>query len=253
MGEMPHVSRPLVAVLLATVVFFAVWVVALKPKSDSGSSGGSAPLQSAVDKAHAAVTQSNKASVAHGGTIATTPTSSTPQTSTLAAHGPNTPASAAATKPATTTPSTNPTATTHTTATTHATVTTHKTVTRPRAASAVHGAAQRQAVVVRALRERKVIALLFYNHLAADDRAVKRELAVVPTHGGKVVKLAVPLNELARYGIVTRQVPVTQSPTLIIIDRSHKAWTVVGYATEFEISQRVTDALAVKPKSKAKA
>ncbi len=232
MMVMTHVSRPLVALLLATVVFFAVWMVALKPKSDSGSSSHSAPLQSAVDKAHAAVAKSNAASVAHGGTVATTPTPTTTtpttttpaattpaKTSTLASHMPATPAAAAAK------PSTTATAIVHV------------------PAPILRTAAQREAVVTRALRAHKVIALLFFNARAADDRAVKRELALVSTYGGSVVKQAVPLVELARYRIVTQQVPVTASPTLIIIDAQHKAWTIVGYATEFEISQRVTDAL----------
>ena len=78
MMVMPHVSRPLIALLVGTVAFFALWIVALKPQTSGNGSGGKAPLQSAVDKAHAAVAQSNAASVAHGGTVATTPT--TPKT-----------------------------------------------------------------------------------------------------------------------------------------------------------------------------
>ncbi len=235
MMVMPHVSRPLVALLLATVVFFAVWMVALKPKSDSGSAGNSAPLQSAVDKAHAAVAQSNAASAAHGGKVATTPTA------TLATQTPTTPAHTA------TTPAHTATTPTHTATTPATAATAHKAATKS-TVSVVRGtAAQRYAVVVKGLRTHKVIALLFFNYRAADDRAVKKELAHVPTHGGKVVKEAVPLVELGRYRVVTQQVPVTMSPTLIIIDRKAKAWTVLGYATEFEISQRVTDALAVKP------
>ncbi len=239
MVVMPQVSRPLIALLLATVVFFAVWMVALKPQTGGSSSSSTGSLQSAVDKAHAAVAKSNAASVAHGGTVATTPTASTP-TSTLASHTPTTPAktsTAASTKP-------NAGAT----KSAAAAATTHKTTTKthPVAASAARTAAQRQAVVLHALRAHKVIAMLFYNQRAADDRAVKQELSLVPTHGGKVVKLALPLDELAQYGIITRQVPVTASPTLIIIDGQHKAWTVVGFASEFEISQRVSDALAVK-------
>lgn len=244
MVVMPQVSRPLIALLVASVVFFAVWMVALKPQTGGSSSSSSGSLGSAVAKAHQAVKQSDAASVAHGGTVATTPTSPTTPaaTSTLANHAPTTPATpakAAAAKPSATAAKSNTTA-----ATKHKSAAT----THPAAASAARTAAQRQAVVLHALRTHKVVAMLFYNHLAADDRAVKQELSAVPTHGGKVVKLAIPLDELAQYGIVTRQVPVTASPTLIIIDRQHKAWTVVGFASEFEISQRISDALAVKAK-----
>jgi ABC-type phosphate/phosphonate transport system permease subunit len=98
-------------------------------------------------------------------------------------------------------------------------------------------------VLARALTAGKVLALLFYNPPATDDRAVKRELASVPTHKGRVLKLALPLNDLARYSVVTDQVPVMVSPTLVLINRNHQASTIVGFADRFEISQRVADAL----------
>jgi hypothetical protein len=104
----------------------------------------------------------------------------------------------------------------------------------------------RIALVERALRSKKVLALLFYNGAAADDRAVKQELASVPAHKGHVVKLAVPLSELAQYTVVTNQVPVSSSPTLVLIDRTQHASTIVGFADRFEISQRVDDVLVVK-------
>src|SRR5205823_13532782 len=71
---MDNVSRPLIALLVGSVAFFAVWMVALKPSSSpSGSSGGgSSANHSAVAKAHQAVATSNGASVAHGGVIAGT-------------------------------------------------------------------------------------------------------------------------------------------------------------------------------------
>ena len=64
--------------------------------------------------------------------------------------------------------------------------------------------------------------------------------------GSAVVKLAVPLSELARYPVVTTQVPVSESPTLVLIDRAQQATTIVGFADRFEIAQRVDDALAAK-------
>ncbi len=91
-----------------------------------------------------------------------------------------------------------------------------------------------------------MIALLFYNPAATDDQAVKSELATVPTYGGQVVKLAVPVSELARYTIVTNQVAINESPTLVLIDANHQASTIVGFTDTFEIDQRVADALTVK-------
>ena len=107
------------------------------------------------------------------------------------------------------------------------------------------GTRQRLDLVSRGLKANKVLALLFYNPAAADDRAVKQELKTVPAHGRRVVKLAVPLPELARYKVVTTQVPVNQSPTLVLIDPDQQASMILGFADRFEIAQRVKDALAV--------
>jgi hypothetical protein len=108
------------------------------------------------------------------------------------------------------------------------------------------GASKRFSTVQRALRTHKALALLFYNPASADDQAVKRELAAVPTHNGKVVKLTIPLSELARYTAVTAKVPVNFSPTLVVIARSGQAGEIVGFSDTFEITQRVDDALASK-------
>jgi hypothetical protein len=46
--------------------------------------------------------------------------------------------------------------------------------------------------------------------------------------------------------VVTTQVIVNQSPTFVLIDRQKQATTLVGFASGFEIAQRVADAAAVK-------
>jgi hypothetical protein len=213
---MENVSRPLIALLVASVALLAVWMVALKPSS-SGSgpsgSGGTTAYQSAIAKAHQAVAVSAASSVAHGGTVAgaaVTPAAITPAAVAHAAAKPRPHATLAVVHHAPATPAT------------------------------------RIKLVESALRSKKVLALLFYNRAAADDRAVKQELASLPTHKGHVVKLAVPLSELAQYTVVTNQVPVSSSPTLVLIDRTQHASTIVGFADRFEIAQRVDDALVVK-------
>ena len=225
---MDNVSRPLIALLLGTVAFFAVWMVALKPSSSSsggsGTSTGVGQYQSAIDKARQAVGTSNAASQAHGGTVATTPaTSSTPT------HASTTPAASSTTPAASTTAGTHGAATTSTAATSTA---------------ATQTPATRLSTVEEALSKHKVVALLFYNPSGADDQAVRQELNAVPSHGGSVVKLAVPVGELSSYSVVSTQVPVNQSPTLVLIDRSEHASEIVGFADSFEIAQRVSDALA---------
>ena len=169
---MTSVSRPLIGLLVASVAFFAVWTLALKPSSSTsgGTKGGLGPFQSSIDKAHQAVAKSQSAAAAQGSPVTATPT-------TRAAGS------------ATTTNATS-----------------HAATARPAAKSAIATAAthartatQRHDTVVRALSAHKVVALLFFNPRGADDRAVREELATVPSHGGRVVKLAVPLAELTRY------------------------------------------------------
>ena len=90
------------------------------------------------------------------------------------------------------------------------------------------------------------MALLFYNPAAADDVAVKHELAQIPRAHGHVVTQAVPLTELRSYNAVTNEIPVNFSPTLVVVGPSHDAYEITGYTTAFEISQRVADALATR-------
>jgi hypothetical protein len=223
---MDKVSRPLLGLLLSALAFFALWFVALKPSTSSTVTTGhsSVPFGSAIDKAHNAVSTANRAS-APGNPNGAQTTSTPAVTSTLSAR----PAAPAATAPAASPPSatakaTNPAA----------------------AAPSASAPSPSPAVADQALSAKKVLALLFYNPAGADDRAVRQELAAVPTKGGRVVKLAVPLAELSRYGVVTNQVAVNQSPTLVLVDGRHSATTIVGFADRFEIAQRVTDALAVR-------
>ena len=246
---MTSVSRPLIALLVATAAFFAVWTLALKPSGSSsgGSSGGVNSYQSAIDKAHQAVATSDAASAAHGGTVATTPTSTAAGSATASAGSAartSTAPSHAAAKSA----SASSQAAAKSATVTHASTKT-RTVTRVTVTSthAPRTAAERQRVVNRALAQHKVVAVLFYNQLAADDTMVRAELATVPTHHGRVVKLAVPLVELTRYPVITTQVPITGSPTLVLIDGQHNATTIVGFTDTFEIARRVDVALKVKP------
>lgn len=204
-------SRSLIALLVGTVAFFALWTFALKGSSSStggGSSrGGLGQYQSDIHAARQAVATSNASNAASGnaGSSSGRTPSTQPTTKTVV-------------KPATQPPVTGAKTQRHTTAAT-------------------------LGVVRAAVNSHKVVALLFYNPLAADDRAVRQELRSVPTHKGAVVKLAVPLNEAASFTGITQQVPLNFSPTLVLISKSGQASEIVGYTDSFEIDQRVDDAL----------
>ncbi|MGZ4344643.1 MAG: hypothetical protein ACXVHX_24195 [Solirubrobacteraceae bacterium] len=212
---MANLPRPLIGLLVATVAFFAVWTVALRPSSSGG------PVSSSSSPAPAA-SQPKPAAPAHADT------DSTASHAAAASH-----ASAS-----------------------HAAAGSHASAASASAAKAKPGAKpavkhtvspqQRQSVIENGLNHHKVLAILFFNPAAADDQAVKHELDEIPARGGKVVKLAVPLSELTRYRVITNQVQVTESPTLVLIDGQRKADLLTGYLDQLELSQRVSDALAVK-------
>lgn len=96
----------------------------------------------------------------------------------------------------------------------------------------------------RALAASKVAVVLFFNPRSSDDQAARRAVLNVDRRGGRVAAFAFPLRQLARYGYLTRGVPVLMSPTVLIVDRTHAAQVVTGLTDEKELNQRVTDALA---------
>ncbi len=214
-------SRSLIALLVGTVAFFALWMLALKPGSSNTSgksSQGLGQYQSAINQAHQAVQTSNASNAASGNDG----TSSSAASAQSAAGSATSSSSASQAHPATSS--------------------------QTGAQTGVHSpaAATRFGTVQHAVAAHKVVAMLFYNPAAADDRAVKQELSSIPTHRGLVVKLTIPLSEAASYTGVTQQVPVNFSPTLVLIARNGEAGEILGYSDSFEIAQRVDAALAAK-------
>jgi hypothetical protein len=94
-----------------------------------------------------------------------------------------------------------------------------------------------------AVKNRKVIVMLFYYNRSSDDRAVRRELSKVDRFGGQVFVDAHWIKSVGRYQAITGGVNVDQSPTIVIADRNLKAQTLVGYADHETVDQLVVDAL----------
>lgn len=228
---MARLPKPLIGLLLGTVAFFAIWMVALKPSSSS-SSGGAGQYQPAINAAHGAVTTSNQANAKLGAPTATAPAPkpATPATTTpvTAAKPSGAVKSAHAVEPA---------------QSAEAAKAAH--AAKPTTAAAPSAAAE-VAIVRSAIADHKVLAVLFYNPAAADDQAMKSELAALPSRGATVVRVAVPVAELSKFGMVTQQVPVVTAPTLVLIDAARQATTITGFADQLEISQRIDNALAAK-------
>jgi hypothetical protein len=242
---MASLPRPLIALLVATLAAFGLWYVELKPSSSSsgGSSQGVGAYQSAINQAHQAVKISGAANAKLGAPTSTGTAPKSP-TTTNVTTAKATPAPAIS-APATSTKVT-PAAKTAATAkpAAHAKNVAKSTTAKP--AAKTLSTAQQVSLIKNAIETHKVIAVLFYNTAASDDQAVAHELSAVPTHGGKVVKLAVPVSELTRFAMITQQVPVVTAPTLVLIDAARQATTITGFADSLELSQRVDDALTTK-------
>jgi hypothetical protein len=260
---MANLPKPLIGLLLGTVAFFAIWMVALKPNSSSsgGSPNGVGQYQSAINQAHQAVKTSNAANAKLGAPTATT---AAPRTAAPKTADPRTAAPKAKTG-----------------ASVHVNQLSLKQLNRlghafapgakeswskqraevagdEKASARALAAAEKEGVpfvppaatpaeevsaLQTAVAGRDVVAILFYNPAATDDRAMKAELTAVPTHAG-LFKLAVPVSELTQFAAITSQIPVVTAPTLIIIDPARQATTLTGYVSQLELDQRVADALA---------
>src|SRR3954453_18084929 len=95
----------------------------------------------------------------------------------------------------------------------------------------------------RAVTQRKVLAILFYNNRPDDDKATRRALAKVDRFGGQVFVDAHWIKNVAPYQAITRGVDLEQSPTVVVVDRNLKAEALVGYNDTPAIEQSVVDAL----------
>ncbi len=242
---MASLPRPLIALLVATLAGFGLWYVELKPSSSAsgGSSQGLGAYQSAINKAHQAVKISGAANAKLGAPTSTgrAPASPTPAKTTAAPKTTVAPAKTAATATVASKTAASKLAASKPAASKKAV---GKVASKP--AVRTVSTAQQLSLITNAIATHKVVAVLFYNDAAADDQAVAHELSAVPTHGGRVVKAAVPLSGLSSFGIITQQIPVVTAPTLVLIDSARQATEITGFADTLEITQRVDDALAAK-------
>jgi hypothetical protein len=289
---MDQVSRPLQILLVAVLLFGAVYMLALRPKGDSSSSTPSTPaphaptspaqgpgssipggLGKSVTKARGAAGQSDAANQriqqATGG--GPTSTSAAP----VAPVAPVAPARSAARRTATPAgapgragvgfPVNNAAASSVAVAAgmlaagiaqaagaklgvaPSATVAvTSNPVRSPGPARhpvATPKATSSPAAVQTAMAGGKVVVLLFWNQQASDDRRVHEELGQVSSHGGKVLIVSAPVRQVSLFSSSIRGIQVLQSPTILVVDHSHRARTLVGYTDRAEIGQAVDDAL----------
>jgi type II secretory pathway component HofQ len=212
---MDHVSRPLLIALAATVALMAVWLVALRPGPVAVENTPLAPTK-AIPQARQAAAISDAANAKAQAAAAG---AGEPAPAAAQAQAPAAPAPAVA-APKTADPA------------------------APASAAKRSAGARRDAAVVRAVSQGKVVVLLFWNAEAADDIATRGALRTLDRHHGKVVVRVVSISDVARYPSVTKGVKIAQSPTTVIIGRKGRTRVISGLTESHELAQAVGDALA---------
>lgn len=229
---MAQISRPYQVVLAATMLFFVVWMVALRPKAadpvapaqpakqpvSATGSPGETPIGKAVNKAKGANAQEAAAAQASAeaseSVDGTGPAGKTVDPPAIADTGKPIEKSAG--------PPPQPTKNT-------GKISDYTALPFP---------------VAKALATRKVLVLMFWNARSSDDRAERAELQGLNRRGGRVVFMSAPIRRLSRYTAITRAVPVYQSPTVVVVDRRLQAKSIIGYVDRATVNEIVLKALA---------
>jgi hypothetical protein len=103
-----------------------------------------------------------------------------------------------------------------------------------------------------ALRDRDVLVLGVVDDaaqrwapMADDDRLLQRELRNVDRVRGEVVVRTVSLRNISRYDGLIKDLGVTQSPTVVVVDGNRRGIALTGYVDRVSINQAVADARRV--------
>jgi hypothetical protein len=97
--------------------------------------------------------------------------------------------------------------------------------------------------VKHALDAKKVVVVLFWNPRAVDDRSVKSSVDRLPRRGGKVAVFSDSVKNLSRYTRITAAASVTQTPSLVVVNRKGQAEVQTGYLDYQTLAQYVQNAL----------
>ena len=94
------------------------------------------------------------------------------------------------------------------------------------------------------LEAKRTTVLLFWDRRASDDREVRRAVAGIDRHDGKVRVHVQPISKVGLFEPVTRNVPVVTSPTVLVIGKDRRARAVQGLTVTGELDELVVKALA---------
>jgi hypothetical protein len=93
----------------------------------------------------------------------------------------------------------------------------------------------------RAVRDHKKVVILFSNPRGLDDRAMTSVMRNVDSRT-KALVLTDDVDAVERYGKLVEDLGVSQTPSIVIIDRTGKARLIEGYVDSDTLTQAVADA-----------
>jgi hypothetical protein len=103
--------------------------------------------------------------------------------------------------------------------------------------------------IVRALDNRQVLVVGVFDtkekrwaRMAADDRRVRRELSKANRYDGRVVVAQSELAKLSSLNAVIGGLGITQTPSVVVVDRNRKAVVLTGFVERNAINQAIQDA-----------
>lgn len=103
--------------------------------------------------------------------------------------------------------------------------------------------------IVKALDKRQVFVVGVFDtkekrwaRMASDDRQVRHELTKSNRYGGKVVVASSALGSLSSLNAVIGGVGVTQTPSVVVVDRNRQAVVLTGFVDRNAINQAIADA-----------
>jgi hypothetical protein len=215
-----QISQPVRIILIGAAVFLAAWFTVLRPKGET-----TVPPLTTTTAPPAATPQTGLGrAVDAARKVAGTATATTAQPAATAAAG---------------------------TTATEATTSAPDTKAQPTAISAVpaEALAKLPTDVAGALKARKVLILAVlskdakpWRPVADDDRYVNNALKKTNRYEGDVVVKRVAFDNLSTYGSLVNDLDVSQSPSVVVIDRDLKGTVLTGYVDTVTINQAIADA-----------
>jgi hypothetical protein len=218
---MSQISPPIRIVIVAAVAFLAAWMLVLRPKTETvppPAPAATAPAKQPGNTAQSAAGQAVQAAVNAKATAESAAKARAGESAAPATSASSAPATANAPQP-------------------NVSAAAHKLGVDPEALATLPQG------VRKAIEARQIVVLGFFNKEALDDRATKKQLEKVHRFHGRVSVHAVPIDSVQKYQAITRGVDVSQSPSIVVIDRDLKAQLLTGYVDHVAVEQAIVDGM----------